>query len=77
MKMDMNGMRVAIYYNGVATNINEVIVFGYSKKTGVGLARVIGENMNPSKIIKMTEYLKIDPSKLGLQQFKQVLDTIE
>ena len=77
MKMDMNGMRVAIYYNGVATNINEVIVFGYSKKTGVGLARVIGENMNPSKIIKMTEYLKIDPSKLGLQQFKQVLDTIK
>ena len=76
MKMDMNGMRIAIYYNGVATDINEVIVFGYSKKTGVGLARVIGENMNPSKIIKMIEYLKIDSGKLGLQQFKQVLDTI-
>ena len=76
MKMDMNGMRVAIYYNGVATNINEVIVFGYSKKIGVGLARVIGDNMRPSKIIKMMEYLKIDSNKLGLQQFKKVLDSI-
>ena len=76
MKMDMMGLKVSIYYNGDASDINEVIVFGYSKKTGVGLARVIGENMNPSEIIKMIEYLKIDSSKLGLQQFKQVLDTI-
>ena len=76
MKMDMNGMRVAIYYNGVATDINEVIVFGYSKKTGVGLARVTGKKMNPSKILKMVEYLRVDSTKLGLQQFKQVFDSM-
>ena len=72
----MKGMKVSIYYNGDASDINEVIVFGYSKKTGVGLARVIGDNMRPSKIIKMLEYLKIDSNKLGLQQFKEVLDSI-
>ena len=76
MKMDMMGLKVSIYYNGNASDINEVIVFGYSKKIGVGLARVIGDNMSPSKIIKMMEYLKIDSSKLGLQQFKEVLDSI-
>ncbi|MDA8731003.1 DUF4252 domain-containing protein [Flavobacteriaceae bacterium] len=76
MKMDMNGMSVSIYYNGDANNINEVIVFGYSKKVGVGVARVIGNNMNPTKITQMAEYLKIDPNQLNLQQFKQALNSI-
>ena len=76
MKMDMNGMRISIYYNGDANDINEVIVFGYSKKIGVGVARVIGNHMNPTKITQMAEYLKIDPNQLNLQQFEQVLDSI-
>ena len=76
MKMDMNGMSVSIYYNGDANNINEVIVFGYSKKIGVGVARVIGNHMNPAKITQMAEYLKIDPNQLNLQQFKQALNSI-
>jgi hypothetical protein len=76
MKMDMNGMRISIYYNGDANDINEVIVFGYSKKIGVGVARVIGNHMNPTKITQMAEYLKIDPNQLKLQQFEQVLNSI-
>jgi len=76
MKMDMNGMSVSIYYNGDANNINEVIVFGYSRKVGVGVARVIGNHMNPTKITQMAEYLKIDPNQLNLQQFKQALNSI-
>ena len=76
MKMDMNGMSVSIYYNGDANDINEVIVFGYSKKIGVGVARVIGNHMNPSEITQMAEYLKIDPNQLNLQQFKQALNSI-
>jgi hypothetical protein len=76
MKMDMNGMSVSIYYNGDANDINEVIVFGYSKKIGVGVARVIGYHMNPTKITQMAEYLKIDPNQLNLQQFKQALNSI-
>jgi len=74
MKMDMNGMRISIYYNGDANDINEVIVFGYSKKIGVGVARVIGNHMNPTKITQMAEYLKIDPNQLNLKQFKQALN---
>jgi hypothetical protein len=76
VKMDMNGMSVSIYYNGDANDINEVIVFGYSKKIGVGVARVIGNHMNPSEITQMAEYLKIDPNQLNLQQFKQALNSI-
>jgi hypothetical protein len=76
MKMDMNGMRISIYYNGDANDINEVIVFGYSKKIGVGVARVIGNHMNPTKITQMAEYLKIDPNQLNLQQFRQALNSI-
>lgn len=76
MKMDMNEMRVSVYYNGDISNINEVIVFGYSKDIGVGVARVLGNHMNPTKITQMARYIKIDPKQLGLQQFKQVVDSI-
>ena len=31
IKMDMNGMRVSVYYSGGTDDINEVIVYGYSK----------------------------------------------
>ena len=76
MKMDINGIRVSVYYNGDTDNINEVIVFGYSKEIGVGIARVLGSHMNPSKITQMANYIKIDSKQFGLQQFKQVIDSI-
>ena len=76
MKMDMNGVRISIYYNGDANDINEVIVFGYSKQIGVGIARVNGKNMNPTKISQLASYIKIDPKQFGLQQLKQVFDSI-
>lgn len=76
MKMDINGIRVSVYYNGDTDNISEVIVFGYSKEIGVGIARVLGSHMNPSKITQMANYIKIDPKQFGLQQFKQVIDSI-
>ena len=75
MRMDVKGMKISVYCNGDSDAIDEVIAFGYSKEVGVGVARILGKNMNPAKIMQMVEYLKIDPKEFNFQQFNhQILD---
>ena len=69
MKMNFEGMNVNLYYTGKTDSIDELILFGYSKKIGVGVARVLGEDMNLGNIMKMMEYIKMDPEMLNLRQF--------
>jgi hypothetical protein len=69
MRMDVKGMKMNIYYTGSSDAIDEVIAFGYSKEAGVGVARILGENMNLSKIMEMMQNIEMDPSQLNLKQF--------
>ncbi len=69
MKMNFEGMNVNLYYTGKTDSIDELILFGYSKEVGVGIARVLGEDMNLGNIMKMMEYIKMDPEMLNLKQF--------
>lgn len=69
MKMNFEGMNVNLYYTGKTDSIDELILFGYSKEIGVGVARVLGEDMNLGNIMKMMEYIKMDPDMLNLKQF--------
>ncbi len=69
MKMNFEGMNVNLYYTGKTDSIDELILFGYSKEIGVGVARVLGEDMNLGNIMKMMEYIKMDPEMLNLKQF--------
>ena len=64
MSMKMKGMNVKLYYSGKTDAVDEIIAFGYSKEVGVGVARLLGENMNPSKIMAMLEDVKVDPSNI-------------
>ena len=72
MSMKAKGMNVKLYYSGDTEAINEVIAFGYGKKVGVGVARLLGSNMKPAKIIEMMNSIKIDPDNINLKQFKTV-----
>ena len=72
MSMKVKGMNVSLYYTGNTESINEVIAFGYSKKAGVGVARLLGDNMNPAKIIEMMNSVKIDGDNIGLEQFSAI-----
>ena len=58
------GMNVKVYYTGNTDSVDEVIAFGYSKEAGVGVARLLGENMNPAKVIEMMNSVKMDASNL-------------
>lgn len=74
MNANMKGNHVTVYYTGNAEAINEVIAFGYGDEAGVGVARLLGENMNPSAIIKMMGKAKIDNDNASLEQFKMIFN---
>ena len=57
-------MNVSVYYTGNTESLDEVIAFMYSKDLGVGVARLLGENMNPAKVIEMLNSVKMDGDNL-------------
>jgi len=67
-------MNMKLYYIGETNHINEVIAFGYSKDVGVGIARLLGENMNPARIMEMMNSVKLDTDMIKLGQFKAVFN---
>ena len=72
MRMNARGMKVSVYYTGDSDSIDEVIAFGYSKEAGVGIARLLGEDMNPGMIMEMMQNIKIDPSNMKLGSLNAV-----
>jgi len=73
MRFTEKNMKVSLYYTGDPDAIDELIAYGYGAKQGVGVARILGENMNPSKIMKMVNDVKLDGSGVSLDQFKFLL----
>ncbi len=74
MSMKVKGMNMKVYYTGDADAIDEVIVFGYDKNYGLGIARLMGENMNPGQIMNMMNNIKIDPSNMNLSNLNLAFD---
>ncbi|WP_394420952.1 DUF4252 domain-containing protein [Tenacibaculum mesophilum] len=74
MKFKKDGANAAIYYTGDADAIDEIVAFGYGKEMGVGVARILGENMNVGKIMEMMQKAKMDAGNLDLKQFKMIFD---
>jgi len=72
MSLKAKGMHIKLYYTGNTDSIDEVIAFGYGKKAGVGVARLLGDNMNPAKIIAMMNNVKIDDDNLNLAQLENL-----
>lgn len=68
MKSNIEGNTISLYYMGSEDAIDEVIAFGYSEKMGVGLARVLGDNMNPALIMKMMDEIKFDAKNMDLSK---------
>ena len=74
MRMDVKGMKMSVYCNGDSDAIDEVIAFGYSKEVGVGVARILGKNMNPARILEMMNSIKLDTDMIDLGQFKAIFN---
>lgn len=75
MNFKDKGNYANIYYLGEADAIDEIVAFGYGKEAGVGVARLLGENMNPGAIIKMMKTVKFDGDDMDFNQFKTMLNS--
>lgn len=72
MRFNEKSMKVNLYYSGEADAIDEIIAFGYGAEKGVGIARILGENINPSEIVKMMKDVKFDKNGLDLDSFSAI-----
>ncbi len=63
-KMKVKGMNISVYYTGETDSLDEVIAFGYSNEVGVGVARLLGENMNPVKMLEMINSITMDDDNM-------------
>jgi len=76
--MRMNGSKgnVSINYLGEDDAIDEVVIFGSDNTKGFALVRVLGENMNPSDILKISQEIKFDGDSNQLHQLEGLMKSI-
>ena len=76
MSFKDKGNNVTLYYTGDADAIDEIIAFGYGADLGVGIARILGDDMNPNKIMKMLSKTQLDADNVNLSQFKAIFEQV-
>ncbi|NLP58367.1 DUF4252 domain-containing protein [Lutibacter sp. B1] len=77
MRMNSGKGSITVNYLGNEEAIDEVIVFGSDDSKGFALVRVIGENMNPSDILKLTQEIQLDKNSNELKQLEGILSSIK
>lgn len=68
------GNNIVIYYSGDTDAIDEVIAFGHNKEMGLGIARLLGDKMNPNAIMNMMKKAKVSGNDKVLEQFKTIFN---
>lgn len=53
MKFGMGDTRIELYFTGEDEAVDEVVLYGFNEEKGMGIARVLGENMNPGDIMNL------------------------
>lgn len=73
----MGNGNVTVNYLGEEDAIDEVVIFGSDNEKGFAVVRVIGENMNPANILKLTQELKMDENSDQLKQLGGLLSSLK
>ncbi len=64
--------KIIVKYLGDDTSIDELIIVGTAKDKGFAIVRVLGDNMEPAKIIKLGDAIKsLDYESSELKQFSE------
>ena len=58
MSHNSDGMKIKMMYDGSQDAIDEIIVYGNSPEMGLGIARVLGNDMNMANILNMMKELE-------------------
>ena len=72
MKYGGADKKAELYFTGKDDAIDELIVYGYDNDRGLGVARVLGKDMNPQKIMKMMK--SFENGDVDVSGLKGVID---
>lgn len=76
IRMNRGSGSVSVNYLGEENAIDEVVIYGSDNTKGFALVRVLGENMNPSDILKITNEIKLDNDSQQLKQLEGIFKNI-
>lgn len=60
MKYGGGDARVEIYFTGDDEAIDEIILYGFDEERGMGIARLLGDDMNPSDILNLMKSMQTE-----------------
>lgn len=73
MKFGMGETRVEIYFTGEDEAVDEVILYGFDENKGMGVARILGRDMNPGDIMNLIRSMeKGDIDMSGVSGVSQI-----
>ena len=72
MKYGGGTRKAALYFTGEEDAIDELIVYGYDDEKGLGVARVLGENMDPQQIMKLMK--SMDKEDINVEGIKGITE---
>ncbi|WP_026838285.1 DUF4252 domain-containing protein [Gillisia sp. JM1] len=76
MKYGGGNSKMTLYYTGSEEAVDEIIVYGEDESKGMGIARILGDNMNPSDILQLVRSLqKGDIDMSGLEGISKMLSS--
>lgn len=58
MKYGGSNARLEVYYTGDEEAVDEIIIYGFDENRGMGMARILGDDMNPSDILVLIKSLE-------------------
>ena len=62
--------KIIVKYIGTDTSIDELILFGTMKDKGFAIVRVLGDNMEPAKLMKLGDVIKnANPNENSVAEF--------
>ena len=72
MRFNHEDIKIQLYYTGNGDEIDEVIAYAYAASKGVGVARILGDNMNPSDVMKMMNEVKFNSKGVNFNQLSSL-----
>lgn len=76
MRLKIKGANVSVSFLGEDEAIDEVVIFASDDNKGFGIIRVLGENMNPSEILTLSQQLKLDGDSSELKQIEGIFSSL-
>lgn len=58
MRVGGEATRMEVYFTGDDEAVDEIIVYGFDAEKGMGIARVLGDDMNPGDILNLVKSMQ-------------------